>query len=97
MESINREHAGNRFIAIQLPRAVAGNTPRQSATTTIVTSKLRRVNCICVKRDNVSVHRAAANKFNNENRATRGSACNALLSRDSAPRDQSRNARLHET
>ena len=31
--------------------------------------------------DNVSVHRAAANKLNNENRATRGSVCNALLSR----------------
>jgi hypothetical protein len=29
---------------------------------------------------NGSVHRAAANKLNNETRATRGSVCNALLS-----------------
>ena len=34
------------------------------------------------KRYNVSVHRAAANKLNIENRATRGSVCNALLSGD---------------
>jgi hypothetical protein len=32
--------------------------------------------------DNGSVHRAAANKLNIENRATRGSVCNALLFRD---------------
>ena len=32
------------------------------------------------KRDNVRVHRAAANKLNIESRATRGSVCNALLS-----------------
>ena len=32
--------------------------------------------------DNVRVHRAAANKLNIENRATRGSVCNALLCRD---------------
>ena len=31
---------------------------------------------------NVGVHRAAANKLNNENRATRGSVCNALLCGD---------------
>ena len=30
--------------------------------------------------DNVSVHRAAANKLSIETRATRGSVCNALLS-----------------
>ena len=34
-----------------------------------------------LKRDNVNVHRAAANKLNIENRATRGSVCNVLLSR----------------
>ena len=32
------------------------------------------------ERDNVRVHRAAANKLNIESRATRGSVCNALLS-----------------
>ena len=31
-------------------------------------------------RDNGNVHRAAANKLNIQNRATRGSVCNALLS-----------------
>jgi hypothetical protein len=36
--------------------------------------------------DNGSVHRAAANKLNNETRATRGSVCNALLSRLAAKR-----------
>ena len=37
--------------------------------------------CVCsFKAHNVRVHRAAANKLNNETRATRGSVCNALLS-----------------
>ena len=35
-----------------------------------------------VRRDNVSVHRSAANKLNIKKRATRGSVCNALLCRD---------------
>ena len=38
-----------------------------------------------MKSDNVSVHRTAANKLNNETRATRGSVCNALLSNLVAP------------
>ena len=36
-----------------------------------------------LKRYNVRVHRAAANKLNIETRAARGSVCNALLCRDS--------------
>ena len=36
-----------------------------------------------VRRDNVNVHRAAANKLNIESRAARGSVCNVLLSRGS--------------
>ena len=40
-----------------------------------------------IERYNVRVHRATANKLNIENRATRGSVCNALLCRGSVPHD----------
>ena len=44
---------------------------------------------VSVKRYNVRVHRAAANKLNIENLATRGSACNALLCRGFSQLSQS--------
>ena len=37
--------------------------------------------CLHLKRDNVNVHRAAANIIVSKSRAARGSVCNVLLSR----------------